>query len=92
MSKDAVDIFAKLVLTTVAGILLGYRAYIAWFFPDEHAEHLKIQRFVSRSWISKGEVYTPSDLAQWFFKLSYTFLFLLTLGIWVWTIVSLGLH
>ncbi len=88
MNSSALDIYAKLVVTILATMGFGYRAYIAWFYPDEHEEHLSLQRYISQSWTTKEEPRPPATLTIWFFKLSYTFLFFLMSSILMWLIIS----
>ena len=88
MNDSAVDLYAKLVVVILATMGFGYRAYAAWFNPDEHKEYLSLQRYLSRSWITKEDPRPPTAITVWFFKISYTLLFFLMIGILIWIIVS----
>ncbi len=89
MDDSSIDIFAKLVVVILATMGFGYRAYTAWFNPDEHEEYLSLQRYVSRSWITKEEPRSPNVITIWFFKLSYTLIFFLMIGILIWILISI---
>jgi len=86
MNASAIDIYGLIVLLSIALIVLGFRTYIAWFFPDEHAEYVAYQ--ISTSWITSAEPNSPSLFIVRLFKYLFTlFFFLLALGFF-WVIAT----
>lgn len=89
MADSALDIYAKLVITILAIVGFGYRAYIAWFIPAEHEDYLSRQRHIAQGWFTKEEPRPVASFTNWFFRISYTILSLLMVGILLWIIVPL---
>jgi len=83
MNQPDLDLFAMLTLSLIGTIVFAFRAYTAWFLPEEHEEFLIAQKGLFR------QESPPSRFTVWFTRISYSTGFVLTSGVLIWTIISL---
>lgn len=66
-----------LISLPIGGIFFGYRAYVSWFRPSQHEEHLKEASFIYEGWAPASKMWMTSKFNFWLTRFIYSIGFII---------------
>jgi hypothetical protein len=89
MGLPPLELFAVLIIVLLGIGIFGFRAFIAWFRPQEHQEYLELRGSFFDGWPLGAKAFWTSRFNFWLMRLAFTLGLLLMLGMLLYVVAGL---